>query len=227
MFPVPLFLFQALRLVLMPLGGVTLLQLAGHILYAKALAGEEDDEVVEHVGALVDEAVVGAIGGLDDGLEGLLAHLLCHAVQTVAEEAGGVAALGHLLVATLDEVLELAEEGERRRLVGLAPAGVGAEMTGRTVGDGLDEQGIAIAVDGNTLQVEQVAGRLALRPKGLTAAAEEGDEAGGEGLLVGLTVHITKHEDTTCAVVLDDGGHEAAHLLKIYFFRHVVNSYTC
>ena len=63
--------------------------------------------MVEEVGSLVNEALVGAVGGFDDQFEGFLAHLLCHAVETVAEEAGGVTPLRHLFVAFLDEVLEL------------------------------------------------------------------------------------------------------------------------
>ena len=83
------------------------LKFAGNILNAETFVGKEDDEMVEHVGALVDETVVGSIGGFDDGLKGFLAYLLRHTVQSVLEKTGGVAALGHLLMTFLYEVLKL------------------------------------------------------------------------------------------------------------------------
>ena len=119
---------------LLPARGVTLTQFGGHLLDAHALAGEQHDEMVEHVRAFVDKAFGRAIGGFDDKFQSLLAHLLGHAVETVAEKACGVRAFGHLAVALLDEVLQLREEQQRIAIVGLAPAGVGARVANRSFG---------------------------------------------------------------------------------------------
>ena len=45
---------------------MTLGKFSRHILDAKTLASKEDDKVIEHIGAFVDETVVGTIGGFDN-----------------------------------------------------------------------------------------------------------------------------------------------------------------
>ncbi len=72
----------------------------------KTLAGEQYDEVVKQVGTLVDELVVGAVCSFYNRLNGFFSNLLRHLVHAFLEEAGGVAALRHLLVALVDEVLQ-------------------------------------------------------------------------------------------------------------------------
>jgi len=185
---------------------VTLGELGGEVLDAKAFAGEEDDEVIEHVGTFVDETVIGAVGGFDDEFEGLLAYLLCHAVETVAEEAGGVGAFGHLFVTTVDEVLKLGEEEEWVTLVDLAPAGVGAGVADGAGGIGLDEEGVVVAVVENLDDAKHIAGGLAFGPQLLAAPAEEGHQPGGKGLLYGLGIHIAQHQHFAGLGVLDNNG---------------------
>ena len=92
---------------LVPFRVVSHLELLYYILDSQALAGEQYDEVVEQVGTLVDELFVGAVGSFDNRLNGFFSNLLCHLVHALLEEAGGVAALRHFLVALVDEVLQL------------------------------------------------------------------------------------------------------------------------
>ena len=179
--------------------------------------------MVEHVGRLIDELVISTVGRLNDGLQGLLAHLLRHLVHAVAEQASGVAAFRHLLVTLLNEVLKLTEEGHGAILQGrtlqhsvcLAPARVGAGVTGGAMGMDLDQQRVIVAVSGNAYQVEIVATGLTLRPQRLTATAPEGHLTGGQRLVVGLTVHKAEHEHIACVSILNDGGQQSAHLVKV------------
>ena len=92
---------------LIPFRVVSHLELLYYILDSQALAGEQYDEVVEQVGALVDELIVGAVGGFDNRLNGFFSNLLRHLVHAFLEETGSVAALRHFLVALVDEVLQL------------------------------------------------------------------------------------------------------------------------
>lgn len=94
----------------MPIRIVSYLQFFGEIFDAKSLAGEQHDEMVDHVGTLVDQSAVGAVTCLDDSFESLFAHLLCHTVDTVFEQRGGIAAFGHFLMTNVDEILQESEE---------------------------------------------------------------------------------------------------------------------
>ena len=62
------------------------------------------------VGTLVNQSAVGAVTCLDDSFESLFAHLLCHTVDTVFEQRGGIAAFGHFLMTNVDEILQESEE---------------------------------------------------------------------------------------------------------------------
>ena len=75
---------------LLPSWQVTFLKLGCHLLDAETFGGEQDEEVVEHVGTFIDHAFVGAVAGFDDQLEGFFAHFLRHTVEAVAEEAGRI-----------------------------------------------------------------------------------------------------------------------------------------
>ena len=88
-----------------PVGVVPDLKLFCQVFNPQSLAGEQDNEVVEHVCSFVDQAFVAAIGGLNHQFQCFLANLLCHAVEAVAEKACRITPFGHLLVALFDEVL--------------------------------------------------------------------------------------------------------------------------
>ena len=185
------------------------------LLDAEALGGEQHDEVIEHVGGLVDEAFVGAVAGLEAGFECFLAHFLGHAVDAIAEEAGGVGAFGHFLVALVDEVLQLGEEEERAGFVGLSPAGICAGVADRAMRCSLNEEGIVVAIDLDADDIEVVTAGFALGPEALAAAAVEAHAAGFLSSGVGFGIHVAQHEHLAGGRVLNDGGHQAAAFIEI------------
>jgi len=190
-------------------------ELLNHLLDAQALGGEQHDEVVEHIGSLVDEAFIRAVAGLDAGFERLLAHLLGHAVHAVAEQAGGVGALRHLLVALVDEILQLGQEQQRAGLILLAPAGIGAGMAHRAMRRGLDEQRIIVAVYLDAHHIQEVAACLALGPQALAAAAVEAHTPALLRPGKGFFIHITQHEHLARSGILNNGGNQTAALLEV------------
>ena len=141
---------------LIPFRVVSHLELFYYILDSQALAGEQYDEVVEQVGTLVDELVIGAVGSFDNRLNSFFSNLLRHLVHAFLEEAGGVATLRHLLVALVDEVLQLCEEEDWVQRILLSPAGIGAFVAGRTIWMNLYQEGIVVAVYLNADQIEEV-----------------------------------------------------------------------
>ena len=99
-----------LVLMFLPSRVVSLTQFSGHVLYTQSLVCEQDYEVVQHVRPFVHQTLVGAVGGFYDQFERLFSHLLCHAVQSVTEEACGVTAFRHFLMTLFDEVAQFAEK---------------------------------------------------------------------------------------------------------------------
>ena len=171
--------------------------------------------MVEHVGGLVNQALVGAIAGFETGFQGFLAHLLGHAVDTVAEKAGSVGPLGHLLMALVDEILQLSEEQQRAGFILLAPAGIGAGVTHRAMRRSLNEQRIIIAIHLDAHHIEEITAGLALGPQALAAAAIEAHAPGFLGPGKGFSVHVTHHEHLARGGVLNNGGHQAAALVEV------------
>ena len=112
--------------------------------------------MVEQVGTLVDEFVVGSVCSFYNRLNGFFSNLLRHLVHALLEETGGVAALRHFLVALVDEVLQLREEEDWVQRILLSPAGIGTFVTGRTIWMNLYQEGIVVAVYLNAYQIEEV-----------------------------------------------------------------------
>ena len=190
-------------------------KLLDNLLDAQALGGKQHDEVVEHVGGLVNQALVGAIAGFETGFQGFLAHLLGHAVDTIAEKAGGVGPLGHLLVALVDEVLQLSEEEQRAGLILLAPAGIRAGVAHRAMRRGLNEQRIIIAIHLDAHHIQKITAGLALGPQALATAAVEAHTPGFLSPGKGFSIHIPHHEHLARGGVLNNGGHQAAALVEV------------
>ena len=88
------------------------LQLARQILNTDTLVGEEHNQVVKHVATLVNKLLLGAVCRLHNGLYCFLAHLLAHLVHPFLKQFGGIAALGHFLIAFLNKVLQFCEESQ-------------------------------------------------------------------------------------------------------------------
>src|SRR4051794_38436601 len=133
---------------------------------AAVAAVEEDRQVVEDVGRLLVDAVVGLLARGTRDLLGLLLDLRADA-RRVVEELDGVGAVGAGFLALGGGFFELGEGLLRRPRLGLAIvearslAGV-ARGTG-----GLDEceQRVAVAVEAQGLDVLDVARRRALVPQ--------------------------------------------------------------
>src|ERR1017187_5852393 len=79
----------------------------------------------------------------------------------------------------------------------------------RTLRLHLDEHGIAVAIGGDLLDREAMAGAFALEPQFAAGAAPEGGKTGFDGLAKGRFVHEADHEDASAGMILDDGGDEA------------------
>ncbi len=139
-------------------------QFAGQILYAQALAGEQDDEMIEHVRTFVDHALIAAVGGFDDQFQRFLTHFLGHTVETVAEKTGGITALWHFFMTLLDKILQFGEKKERIALVGLFPAGVGTFVTDGTGGVYPHQKGVIVTVGFDVDQFQKISGGLTFGP---------------------------------------------------------------
>ena len=63
--------------------------------------------MVEHIGCFIYESLIVVGYSLDDCFQSFFAHFLCHAVAAILEEGSGVASFGHLLVAFLDESVQM------------------------------------------------------------------------------------------------------------------------
>ena len=170
----------------------------------------EHEEVVEQVAGFVEVALAIAVDGFDDGLHGLFAYLLGNLVHTLTKEVGGVGAFGHLGVAVLDAGFERTEEA---LVVAGVEAGYGATVAGGTVGAGLDEEGVAIAIAIHLHYVEEVGTGLTLGPQGLAGAAIEGDTTLGLGLLEGFLVHVAEHQHLEAIGILYDDGKQSVGCL--------------
>jgi hypothetical protein len=94
-------------------------------------------------------------------------------------------------------------------LDGAEEAGLVALVTGGTVLIDLDEEAIAIAIEGDVFHGLGVAAFLAFHPEFLTGAAPKVGLAGGDGALQGGTVHPSHHDDAAAFLFLHDGGNEA------------------
>ena len=102
-------------------------------------------------------------------------------------------------------------------------------MTSGAVGAGLDEQGVAIAVDVHIHYVEVVTAGLALGPKGLACATIEGDTAFGLCLLKSFLVHVAEHQHFEAVGILDDDGEKPVGCLaEVEILElHYLVSFSC
>ena len=78
-----------------------------------------------------------------------------------------------------------------------------------------EEQGVGVAVGAGADDAQAVPAGFALHPELVAGAAEEGDEAGAEGVRVAFFVEEAEHEDFAGFSMLDDAGNEAAHLVEV------------
>lgn len=95
---------------LVPVGVVSDLKFLCKVFNAQTLTCEQDYEMINHVSSFVDEASISAVASLNNCLKSLFSNLLCHSVNAILEQGGSIAALGHFLVAGVDEILQISEE---------------------------------------------------------------------------------------------------------------------
>ena len=123
-----------------------------------------------------------------------------------------VGAFGHRGVALADDGLQAADEpfgfGD-----GLAEAALRSRVAGGAVGNGADQQRVAVAVDRHRDDVEPVAAGFAPSSRGTDACGCKGDAPLGKALFVGFAVHVAEHQHLQGAVVLHDGGDQSVGLL--------------
>ena len=82
-----------------------------------------------------------------------------------------------------------------------------------------DQHGVLIAIGGDLLDDQTVAGGFTLQPELVARAAEEGGEAGFDGLPKCLFVHEADHQHAAGGVVLNDGGDEAVEFCEIQIHK--------
>src|SRR6478735_11990337 len=76
----------------------------------------------------------------------------------------------------------------------------------------LDQQGIAVAVEGRAAHILAVAARVSLAPVLLTAARPEGHPTLGEGAAQRLGIHVAEHEHLAGVVLLDHRGQQPVRI---------------
>ena len=110
---------------------------------------------------------------------------------------------------------QLAEPADAaRRLV--AEAAGGAEMAGRPVRVGEDEQGVAVAIGEDRPDREMIAAGLALLPQPPLRPAEEGGEAARRASRRARRGSCSRASARwPVSRVLDDGGQQAVHLVPV------------
>lgn len=180
--------------------------------------------MVDEVGGLVDESLVCAVCGLDDGFYGLFTHLLCHSVHSCFEKGSGVGLLRHGLVASLDDGLEVTDEAERGGN-GISPTCLGASVAGGAIGTGGYKERVFVAVCGDGNEMEIITAGLTFSPETTARTAPEGHETTFKRLVESLFVHIAEHEHLERVHVLDDCWHQsisAAAEVQILELYHIL-----
>src|SRR3954454_13013085 len=168
-------------------------------------AVEKDRQVVEDVGRLLVDAVVGLLAGGARDLLGLLLDLRADA-RRVVEELDGVGAAWALLLALLERSLERGERLVRGRRLDLAVVEAGALAGVARGAGGLDEreERVAVAVEAQGLHVLDVARGRALVPQLAAGAAPQVQLAGLAGPGHGFGVGVGEGEHLARAPILHD-----------------------
>ena len=130
---------------------------------AVAFADQKYKKVIDQIRGLVDHPFIIPFHGLDDGLDGLLADLLCHSRDPGLEQGCGVGLLRHPLVTAFDHAFKLADKTETGRH-GVPPTGLRAFVADRPVRNGADKKGVRIAVYRNGDKMKEVAAGLPFCP---------------------------------------------------------------
>ena len=174
--------------------------------------------MVQQVGSLVEEERIVVVLGFDDEFHRLLAHFFGDFVDALAEKFCGVTARRTLLVALVDEFLEIRQESDVALLK--IETRRSTLVTGGAVGFGLDEDGVVVAIHIHLFEVQEVAGSFALSPKAIATARPKCYLLGFLSFLETLLVHISEHQHLQCLGILYNGRNHPTHFFKIqcHFF---------
>ncbi len=166
--------------------------------------------MVEHVGGLLGDTLVGLLPRCAGNLLGFLLHLGPDQLG-IGEQRRGVRPVRPLGGARRDRPLERRKHLVRRGRLEVAAVEAGP-LAGVTGGSrGLDErqQGIAVAVDPQCAERLGVPRGRALVPELLARAAEEMHLPRLPGEPQRLGVHVRERQHLAGAGILHDAGHEA------------------
>src|SRR5580692_1399630 len=152
------------------------LELGDHLRKRQALDLEQQQSVVEKIRGLADDLRIGLRDAGERELQSFLADFLCDPPRAFAQELRGVAARRALGDSLRDDLFELSQEGVLLRGRSgwvLAPTGGRAQVTGGPRGLGQYQQGVAVAIDGDLPQIQEMPRGLPLGPEAALAAAPE------------------------------------------------------
>src|SRR4051794_19450676 len=189
----------------------------------QAARAQQYGQVVEHVGGLLGDAIVGLLARGARDLLGLLHHLRADR-GGLRQQRGGVGALGALGGTGGDGALERRPRPGRRGRLELAvvKAGALAGVAGRPGGLDQRQHGVAVAVEPQRLDRLRVARCRALVPQLAARAAPQVQLAGLPCARHRLLVHVRERQDLARAPVLDDAGHEPALVVGDVHGRGIV-----
>ena len=178
---------------------------------AETARAQQHGEVVEHVGGLLGDPLVGLLADRAHDLLGLLRDLLARE-RRVGEQRGGVGALGQLGGARGDRALQAGQRLVRRGRLELAvvEARALAGVAGGAVRHDERQHGVGVAVVAQRLDGLGVARGRALAPQLVARAAPQVQLAGRARGLERLGVHVREREDLARLPVLDHAGHQPA-----------------
>ena len=188
-----------------------------------ALCAQEDDDVVQQIRSLVEEERIVVVLGFDDEFHSFFAHFFGDFVDALAEEFCGVTTNRTLLIAFVDEFLEVRQEADVA-LLKIKTRGRSLVASG-AVGLSLDEDGVVVAIHIHLFEVQEVAGSFALSPKAIATARPKSYLLGFLSFLETLLVHISEHQHLQCLVILYNGRNQPAHFFKIqcHFSKTIIN----
>src|SRR5207302_1604165 len=174
-----------------------------------ATACEQHEQVVDQVGSLLLDTLIGLFASRARELLGLLHDLLPDALR-IGEQLGRVGAAGSRAGALCDRALEHRQNLMRSGRLQLAAvkAGAFARVAGRAGGVHERQQRVAVAVKSQLPDALRVAARGALVPLLLARAAEEVQFPRGARARECLLVHVGERENLAGAPVLHHTGHE-------------------
>jgi len=140
---------------------------------------------------------------------------LSNLVDPFCKKRGGIGFFGWIGFSVLDDIPELVDK-KCFAVIFLSKTGIIALVTNRSYRIDPDQKRIVVTIKFDGFEHQKVAGGFTLGPKPLFGPAEKSDFLGRNGQVQRFLVHITKHQDSTCDLILNDGRHQTIYFVKIY-----------